>query len=255
MSPTRTTGTRPLQARARALAVAMIVGGIGGLVLTATPATADVDTVSGAAYAASVNTTLLGQIVPPTPPGVAGTATEGGDPDFDTGLVSALPISVPGVLSVGVLNARTVGGNVEGEDPDASVTSFAEAANVVVGLGAITIDAVTAQCTSDDSGSTGTVQIVSGQAGGNPLVQSPAAGTVIELPGIARIVLNEQIRNDEPGVGTSIIVNALHIELFPGIGGLPAVADIIIGHVECAAFGPNVLVTTTVPTTAPPTTA
>lgn len=225
---------------ARALAVAMIVGGVGGLAVAQAPARADVQTVIGLAYAARVMTPL-GELVPPTPPGVTGIASEGRDPAFDTGLEASLPISVPGVISLGVLEARTSGGGVGGENHLASVTSLARVAGVFVG-GAIRLDAVTARCTSDGDGSRGTVQILANEAG-NLFPESPAPNTTIDIAGFARIVLNEQVVVDGPGE-TNLQVNAVHIELLPAAGG-PPTADIVLGHVECRASGPNVLVTTT----------
>lgn len=102
-------GRRRPRVGARALAVAMIVGAVGGLAVAQPPARADVQTVIGLAYAARAMT-LLGELVPPSPPGVTGIATEGRDPAFDTGLEASLPVSVPGVLSLGVLEARTAEG-------------------------------------------------------------------------------------------------------------------------------------------------
>ena len=239
--------------RARALAVAIMVVGLAGLAVDQPPARADVDVVSGMAYAARVNT-AQGGLVPPTPAGVAGTASEGGDPAFDTGLVPSIPVSIPGVISIGVLHARTVGGGVAGENHLASVTSSGHVAGVSVSptdlrLPPITLNSATARCTSDGDGSHGDVQISGGQAGGTRLPESPGPGTTIVIPDVARIVLNEQTVVNIPGVRTSIVVNAVHIELLSASGG-PPIRDIVLGHVECAAEGPNVLVaTTTAPTT------
>lgn len=128
-----------------------------------------------------------------------------------------------------------------GENHLASVTSVARVGRVFV-AGVIRLDAITAQCTSDGDGSRGTVQILANQAGG-PFPESPAPNTTIDIAGVARIVLNEQVVVDGPG-DTNLQVNGVRIELLSAAGG-PPTAEIILGHVECRAAGPNVLVTTT----------
>src|SRR5205085_8747393 len=154
----RTTQRR--QPRAVALAVVMIVSGVGGLFLASGPASADVDSVSGRAYAANVNSSLLGNLVPPTPAGVQGSASESGPTSYDTGLQTAVPVNIPGLLAIGVLEARSQGSGVAGENHHGSSMSFARVGDVTVGLGSIAIGAVTAACVSDGDGSRSDVELV-----------------------------------------------------------------------------------------------
>ncbi len=225
--------------------VAVMLAGAG-------TASADVDSLSGRAYALRVSTSLLGELIPPTPD-ATGMATEPTD-SFDSGPKSSVPVNIPGILFSGTLNSRTFGSGLAGENHFATVASRASVEDLVIGAGAITVDALEATCTSSGEGSTGAVELVGAVAGGRPLLQSPAANTPITIPGIAEIVINEQQKVDVPGSFTRISVNALRISLLPSPLGGPAVADIVVGHVECRADGPDVLVTTT-PPTAPPTTA
>ncbi len=170
-----------------------------------------------------------------------------------------MPLSIPGLLSLGVLTGSTDGGGVAAGDPAGHLGfahSRASVADVVVGLGSLAIDAIETQCTSNGNGSSGFTEIVGGVLGGNPLLGSPAANTSIVLPGILEVTLNEQTISNAIG-STSIQVRGAHITVLPGLGSLLGVVEIILAESNCAATGPDVNVaptTTTTTTTAPPTT-
>ena len=206
--------------------------------LFALPASADVTSVSGGAFGASVTSSLLGPVLAPTP---SVTLPPGGGGPFTQ---SALPIDIPGVLGVGVLNASTQGGNLGTHQGFAQ--SSADVANVTVG-GAppivppnLTIQAVHSECLSNGDGSSGLTRLV-GVFGAN-IPELPAPNSSVPTaqlpPGIAEIRLNEQIVQNAPG-STSIIVNAVRITLLPNpITG--AVLEIILAQSRCAAVGPDV---------------
>ncbi len=254
------TGTR---ARTRLRAAALAAVPLAAILVTTMSPTAqaDVDSVSGSAYAAALNSSLLGQVIAPTPL-VSGSATE---PTNSFGPIdqSTLPVDVIGLLHIGVLNGFTQGDGVAAGEPTGHfgfAQSRASAADIVVGLGSLTIDAVESGCRSDGDGSTGFTELIGAVLGGNPLIQSPLPNTVVELPGILSIVLNEQTVSNAPG-STSIQVRALHITVLPGLAGLLGVVDVIVGESNCAASGPDVNSTTTSstttvtsPPTSPPTT-
>ncbi len=219
-------------------------------------AQADVDTVAGSAYGASVESSLLGTVIAPTP-SVSGSATEPTD-TYGPIAQSAVPLSVPGLVSLGVLNASTEGGGVAADEPAGHLgfaQSRASVVDVVVGLGSLTLDAIETQCTSDGNGSSGFTEIVGGVLGGNPILGSPAANTAITLPGILEVVLNEQDIDNAVG-STSITVRGAHITLLPGLGSLVGVVEIILAESHCEATGPdvNVVPTTSTSTTVPPST-
>jgi hypothetical protein len=223
-----------------------LLAATGLLVGGGTPASADVNSATGSAYGAFV--TVAGITVINQTGQASGSATvpATGYP-LDTG--SLLPVSIPGVISVGVSNAGTqaFGLGTHG----GTVISNATVASVNVGLSAITLDAITSDCTANGDGATGTTTLVGATAGGNPLVTSPLANTVVNIPGVATITLNEQIPFPDPhtpGV-EDLVVNGLHAQVLPGIAGVAAV-DIILAHSECHVAGPDVnLVTTTTPPT------
>jgi hypothetical protein len=240
------------RARFRAAAIAGVP--IAAIVLaTLSPSVnADVDSVAGGGYAATVQSSLLGTVIAPTP-NIIGSATE---PTNSFGPInqSSVPVDIVGLLHIGVLNAFTQGGGVAADEP-AGHLGFAETrtsvADVVVGLGALSIDAVESSCRSDGNGSTAFVELVGAVLGGNPLLTSPLPNTTVTLPGILSIVLNEQIRQDTVGL-TAVTVRAAHITVLPGLAGLLGVVDIILAESRCIATGPDVNVAPT--TTAAPTT-
>jgi len=242
--------------RIRAVAIAGIPLAAIVLATLAPSAQADVDSVSASAFGATLQSSLLGQVIAPTP-AVSGSATEPVD-SFGPIQQSSVPVDVVGLLHVGVLNSRIEGNGVAAGEP-AGHFGFSRArasvADVSVGLGALSIDAIETQCQSDGTGSTGFTELVGGVLGGNPLITSPLANTNLTLPGILSVVLNEQIRADSVG-STSIIVRGAHVSLLPGLGSLLGVVDVILSESRCSATGPdvNVVPTTTSTTTTVPTT-
>ncbi|HVL50183.1 MAG TPA: choice-of-anchor P family protein, partial [Actinomycetota bacterium] len=149
------------------------------------PASADVTSVSGGAYGASITSSLLGTVLPPTP---SVTLPPGGGGPFTA---TALPIVIPGVLSVAVLDVLTEGGNLGAHEGFAH--SEADVADVVVGslLGPnLQIQAVHSECLSNGDGSSGLTRLV-GVAGAAGFPELPAPNSVVpqaDLPaGIAEI--------------------------------------------------------------------
>ncbi len=60
---------------------------------------------------------------------------------------------------------------------------------------------------------------------GLPIFLTPAPNTTINLPGVGKVVLNEQI----PGA-SSLTVNMIHVYVTLGLPGVPAGTEIIVGH-------------------------
>ena len=183
--------------RVRAVALAAIPLAAIFLTTLSPTASADVDTATGAAYAATVQSSLLGSVIAPTPL-VTGTATEPTN-SFGPTAQSAIPVNIPGLLSIGALNASTEGDGVAAGDPTGHLgfaQSRASVADVIVGLNAITLDAVESGCRSDGDGSTGFTELVGGVLNGNPLITSPLANTQLGDPGHPR---GHAQRADPPG--------------------------------------------------------
>lgn len=260
-----------MKTRRQQLRVALLAAltfGAATLLFGAGPAHADVDSVAGSAFGASITSTLLGTVLAPSPPNISGSATE---PTDGYGPISAsncpLPVAtticvqLPGVVSLGVINASTQGAGVAGDSHLGFATSSASVANVAVGaLGTgLFATAVSSTCTADGNGARGSTQVLNGTLNGTPLVQAPAAGTTLSVPGILTVVLNEQLpippATSINSVGSAgIIVNGAHITVLPNIIGTGTV-DIILAQSRCQAIGPDVnVVQTTTSTTAPSTT-
>lgn len=228
------------------------------VLLQASSARADVDSVQGVATGVIV-AGFLGSILPtPTvtlsadetsPPGALG-------PFTSMAASTSLP-GFPGLFSTGALSVSTSAGNVAGEDHAGRVEARAMVQNVNAGAGMATATSITSACTAGGDGSTGSTVIEGGVLNGVPFANgTPTPNTVVEVPGLGTVTLNEQVRSDVAG-SASITVNAVHARYASGPGGiLPSgqSAEAIIGQVVCRAVGPDVNVPTTTTTISPVTT-
>src|SRR5215213_4844737 len=154
-----------MRTRMQKLRVALVAASILGaavLFYAANPAHADVDAVAGSAFGASITSTLLGTVLAPSPPNINGSATEPAD---GFGPVSAsncpLPIpatticvQLPGVLSLGVINAATQGAGVSGDNHLGFATSSASISDIAVGTvgSGLFAQAISSTCTADGNG-------------------------------------------------------------------------------------------------------
>ncbi len=234
--------------KVRLAVVLALVSASATLGLAATvgrPAAADVTATSGRAFGASAE--LLGlQLIPETPV-VAGSGI-GYGPDTETTVALGLPLPdcpvVPGAISlINILSVCAITATTFGlDDPDPhlrSANSEVTIAGVSVGTGPdglLTLSAIEATCRADGEEIEGTTTIADATLGPNPIVLSDIApNTDLDVPGVLSVVLNEQIPDPDPDtVGTNTItVNAVHITLLDS-------TEIILGHVECTATGPNV---------------
>lgn len=196
---------------------------LGGLLLTATPAHAALMSPQADAYALSVNA-LGSNLVAPTPRSM-----------FPNGGTASLLDLNAGIAEASALNATTAG------DPTAGTSSASSSvAKVSVNLGptaSLDLSAVDATCTATPDGATGSSDIatavvnslLSGLVPPANIPVNASPNTAIELPGLAKVVLNEQ-STDADGVLT---VNAVHITLLSG-----KLADIVIAHAQCGGAPP-----------------
>ena len=230
--------------RVAALGAAGVLATVGLTGLTASPAAADVDEVGGGAaglvatvitndsalfpvLSGDYNTigmkTFISEPRVRLPRGGSGprTAVLGG---ADAGAVSA------GALRV------TTRGNLQGTPYAESSAGVADV--IVPGLD---VSGVRASCRWDEAhGATATTSIVKA----NGTVYTPAPNTVIELPGLGRAILNEQITSSFRGRGV-ISVHALRLDLdavevnhdFLGspydYDDLDIYPDVIVGFASC----------------------
>ncbi|HYX44672.1 MAG TPA: hypothetical protein VE760_06475, partial [Acidimicrobiales bacterium] len=129
----------------------MSVAAAVGVLLTGVEAEGDVTTLSGAAFGLAVRS---GDdvLVAPTPGGVDGAATEPSD-GYGPVARTALPVRVPGVLSVGVLEASTQGAGLSAPQGSGSAVSSARAGGLAVPILSLAVTAVESRCSAGDDGS------------------------------------------------------------------------------------------------------
>lgn len=203
---------------------------------------------SGQGTVANIGLSLLGTPIAPIVLGDTGPLPSGGGFVTSGPLLSIPPLGVPGLALTGeAVSAVTTGNGLDSE-------SFANVAELGVGIApavlgipvpVITIGAGVLQsnskasCNPDGSASvSGSSTIASLDINGTPIVISGTPNQTITVPGIATVIINEQITS--PG---SITVNALHVKLLPD-APLNAIAsgDIVISSshsdIACAVV-PN----------------
>jgi hypothetical protein len=201
----------------------------------------------GTSNAYGINAQLLGgNLVGPIP-----SVTLGADGSQD-GISQTLPVDIPGLLTVNTLNA--LANSTDFGQPDETIDASAGAEGLA-GLNGISlfgptnpllnVTAITDQCSSSATGSTGSTTIVGLSIGGAPVTGIPSplppntgltAAQLGPLAGLVTITLNEQTSVDQPGT-TSLDVIGLQITLLTALDhGLV----INVAHSFCQATGPDV---------------
>jgi hypothetical protein len=180
-------------------------GGSAGQTSTATggsTAPAGV-TYSGRAFGAFINVNLLGVAVGPE------TLSDTGELPPSGGLQTNQleTVSVPGVLSATLMSTMTSGANGVAR----SEASLADLVVLPGNAAAVTASFVRAESEATCSGVRGATEVANATFGGQAIAVDPfAANQTFEIPGVARLVINEQ--NTSSGGGTQdITVNAIHL--------------------------------------------
>jgi len=96
---------------------------------------------------------------------------------------------------------------------------------------------VSSTCTVGPNSSSGSSTIAGATFLGAALAVNPAPNTKITIPGVATLILNEQIPSGGPG-NYSLTVNAVHLILGAALGS----GDIIIAQSQCGEAGPDVTI-------------
>jgi hypothetical protein len=142
---------------------------------------------------------------------------------------SLLGPSVPGVVK-----ATTMESSARHDLVTGNVASHAKAADLVIPASLIDvrgadvgIDAVQAQCSSTQAGTSGTASVSGLRVPGGQSVPDGAVNYGFDV-GRGRMTVNEQIQNPDGG----LTVNAAHLVVPPGPGGEPSV-DIVIASATC----------------------
>jgi hypothetical protein len=157
---------------------------------------------------ANINLLLLSLTVPPTPDtGPVRTASAGSTTTPCTAHLAALL----------VINANVLCANVTTTLAPGTSTATSSVANVTIGvpgLPVITATAVKATSTTTCAAATGTTTITNLTIGGVAVNVNVGPNTTIDVAGLAKLVLNEQL--PVPGADKGLTVNALHLT---GLGG------------------------------------
>ncbi len=138
-------------------------------------------------------------------------------------------VLLPGVLKVNAL-ANTANATVTNAETDATMTAKIGAVDVLNGL--ITLDAVVAKARVNQVGSnpptkTASSKVLGLSIGGDEIPVKVSPNTVIEIPGLVKVIINEQTNLPFPYNG--IAVRALHIIALPGAPDDIAGIDIEVG--------------------------
>jgi hypothetical protein len=207
--------------------VAMVIGAVLSLFAFSAPASAATAPLAhdANAYGSEID---LGGVVSSGPTALAtlGCTTQAGLDHTN----SAASVVLPGAGTVGAINDEvTTTAN--------STTAESNATAVNLGGGVVTADAVTATAAATKGGAgfatSGGTTVLNLVVSGTPMA-APVPNTVVPLPGIGTLTVNEQISHVTSS-SASMIVNALHIRLGADNPlGLPAGADIVVGHARAA---------------------
>jgi hypothetical protein len=170
------------------------------------------NTFSGRAFAAFVDTQVTGRV----------TISDTGELPPGGGFRSNALLSVPrnALLEGSVLVAATSGGS-------GVAMSSASLASVVALPGSpveLRAAFVRAESRADCSGVRGRSEIVGLRFAGQDVLVTGAPNQTIEIPGLARLIINEQ-ESSQSGSAREIRVNALHL-IAPGL------AEVILSHAE-----------------------
>lgn len=149
------------------------------------------------------------------------------------GSASAVGVNLPNVLRTGILNASASTGNagtIAGFTKADASAAFVKAGNNLSPV--LTADLVTSSCRADADGLRGSSGLTNLKVRllGIYVLQSTTAApnSVINVPGVAKIVLNEQFKTSD-----TITVNAVHVTLLASTPALEE--DIILSQSRCTA--------------------
>ncbi|MFD6139366.1 choice-of-anchor P family protein [Promicromonospora sp. NPDC060271] len=165
------------------------------------------------------------------------------EPTPDTGEIRTADASSTNTACLAALNLLLLRANAVCPDVTTSLAPGTSVATTTVdevrigipGLPVIEVENATAQATSTcagDGSATGTTEMTL-RVGGQVIDIGTEPNTVVELPGVARIVVNEQVRDPEADHG--LTVRALHLTALQGGLADVVVASATSGVHNCAS--------------------
>jgi hypothetical protein len=202
----------------------------------------------GSAYGADAHVSLLPGVLGPSGLTVA------------TGELAAASTSGPNSASAvdaalkGLVSAKVISGSSRYDASTGDVTSKASIVHAAIPVLASvagttpTASVISSECTSTSSGITGSSDLADLNLGSLGHVSAATPNLDIDVPGVLRIVANEQIHNADG----SLTVNALHITLLGGqVTKALGSGDIVLASSTCGPATPVSVTTSTPPTTTP----
>ncbi|MBM7772356.1 hypothetical protein JOD54_002560 [Actinokineospora baliensis] len=173
----------------------------------------------GSAYVASSELALLGQTTAKVGP-LAPSSTEG--------VTSAqlASLDVDGVATAGLVTSAA-----SRDDHTGVVHAEASLADVSVLLSELgDVGAINVACDATQAGVTGSTTLAGVELSVADVPVEPAPNTTIGVPGVATLVLNEQIRHADG----SLTVNGIHLRLNALVGE----GDLVLGSATCGVAAP-----------------
>ncbi len=157
----------------------------------------------------------------------------------------ALSASVAGFTQSGVVATDTLTVNTNGTTTPTMATSDASARvdnlNLLAGLVTATVVQAVSSSTCDGTSaesSDANTMFVNLVVNGTPVAGTPPPNTVIGIPGVATVTLNEQIPGGNGTSSSSLTINLVHVVLAGGLGD--AVVSSAHSDVDCAPVIPPV---------------
>jgi len=165
---------------------------------------------------------------------------------------SVASFTQPGVVSTGTLTVNTNGTTtptMASSDASARVENLSLLGGLVTATVAQAVSSSTCNGTTASSSDANTT-LVGLTVNGMPIALNPPPNTVIGIPGIATVTLNEQIPGGNGTTTSELTINLIHVVLLGGLG--EAIVSSVHSDVDCAPVIPPVGPTCTpVPTVTP----
>lgn len=143
---------------------------------------------------------------------------------------NVIGVDVPGLLSTGAVNTAA-SSRAPQSGPVSRASANVENARLLSGLITATSIRAISETSHDSTGFqvNGSGSFTDLSVNGQSIESSPAPNTTIRIPGVGRVVLNEQM--SDIGANTaSLTVNALHLYVTQDIPGVAKGTRVILGH-------------------------
>jgi hypothetical protein len=153
---------------------------------------------------------------------------------------SVASFAQPGVVSTGTLTVNTNGTTtptMATSDASARVENLNLLAGLVTATVAQAVSSSTCNGTSATSSDANTM-FVGLVVNGTPIAGTPPANTVIGIPGVATVTLNEQVPGGNGTTSSELTINLIHVVLAGGLG--EAIVSSAHSDVDCAPVIPPV---------------